>query len=433
MPYYKNNRSNAPAVTTGHLYYVRLKTGFGPMYKLGFTTLPSLEERFAYQGQGDEALLDRQLLFAFRDDAYHIEQQLHCHFSDKRAFGRYSSNRTLPLYQNGQSEIYLEDILQLDLAYSKEQAEKTRARLREARVHGMPDNPWWWTPVMLAIALPFRLVIATTVVLLRTVEHIFDTLGKVPQNKRGTLFGAADERERLADEQRRQVEIGRLLDWARANRSDASFAQVSTSAATSLKQQSACNGASPHDDVLDDVVFFETPSAALAEAATRLARPPLVNFGQATLSNETNAWLKVWQHLQCAEPSTAAAASVRLTAAYGLTVASAKLYSESVIDLQTFRAAVGDLRGYDEQSYDNWVQVVGQFADLAKPFGLSVSTADATAIMSAASRRLNENKVVSPIGHDRAISREEFDVERALRRAKLGAKKAQFRMNQPAE
>ncbi|WP_208281642.1 hypothetical protein [Massilia oculi] len=210
MPYYKNNRSTAPAVTAGHLYYVRLKTGFGPMYKLGFTSLPSLEERFAYQGQGDEALLDRQLLFAFRDDAYHIEQQLHGHFSEKRAFGRYSSNRALPLYQNGQSEIYLEDILQLDLAYSKGQAEKTRACLRDARVHGMPDNPWWWKPVMLAIALPFRLVIATAVVLLRTVEHIFDTLGKVPQNNRGTLFGAADERERLADEQRRQLEIRRL-------------------------------------------------------------------------------------------------------------------------------------------------------------------------------------------------------------------------------
>ena len=157
MSNYRNTRSTIPAVTAGYLYYARLKTAWGPMYKLGFTSFSSLEERFEYKSNGDERLLDRQFLFAFRDDAFFVEQQLHRYFSKKRAFEKYSSHPALPLYKNGQSELYYEDILHLDQSYSKEQSDKTRGQLRaaSARVSG---DPWWWKPTILAIGLPFRII-----------------------------------------------------------------------------------------------------------------------------------------------------------------------------------------------------------------------------------------------------------------------------------
>lgn len=102
-----------PKPSCGHLYYVRLKTDLGIFYKLGFTTLGSVQERFAYQGKGHDALIDEVLLFSYREDAYEVEQLLHEHFRNKATFG--NPEEGMPFFGNGQSELYTEDILNLDM------------------------------------------------------------------------------------------------------------------------------------------------------------------------------------------------------------------------------------------------------------------------------------------------------------------------------
>ena len=63
--YRSRNRSTLDRPTTpdGNLYYVRLKTPVGTMYKLGFTKLSSVRERLAYQKSGDEQYIDKVFLF----------------------------------------------------------------------------------------------------------------------------------------------------------------------------------------------------------------------------------------------------------------------------------------------------------------------------------------------------------------------------------
>ena len=64
MRHTRSTHSLVPSRTAGHLYYIRLKTNFGPLYKLGFTSMSSVYERFAYKGNGDEKLIDEVYLFA---------------------------------------------------------------------------------------------------------------------------------------------------------------------------------------------------------------------------------------------------------------------------------------------------------------------------------------------------------------------------------
>ncbi|MDN3555535.1 hypothetical protein [Halomonas maura] len=103
-----------PKDPAGYVYYVRLKTSDGPFYKLGFTSKSSLVERMAYGNSGDENLIDRQLVFTFRHDAWDVEQTLLDHFDKYRAFGKYSRDPTKPLCGRGQSELFANDILGLD-------------------------------------------------------------------------------------------------------------------------------------------------------------------------------------------------------------------------------------------------------------------------------------------------------------------------------
>lgn len=121
-----------PRITSGNLYYVRLKTDYGIFYKLGFTSLPSVESRFSYQATGDEQLIDRVLLFTYMEEAFSVETRLHNHFGSKSAFGKYSKNRMYPLTNNGQSELYYNDILELDPAYTKFQSFKTFMQVEHA-------------------------------------------------------------------------------------------------------------------------------------------------------------------------------------------------------------------------------------------------------------------------------------------------------------
>ncbi|MEH6499656.1 MAG: hypothetical protein V7751_09750 [Pseudoalteromonas distincta] len=103
-----------PKNPAGHVYYVRLKTPQGVFYKLGFTTKPSLAERLAYGGCGDEKLIDQEFFFTYRNDAWDVEQTLLEHFNKLRAFGKYSKDPSKPLCGTGQSELFVKDILGLD-------------------------------------------------------------------------------------------------------------------------------------------------------------------------------------------------------------------------------------------------------------------------------------------------------------------------------
>lgn len=103
-----------PKNPAGHVYYVRLKTLQGTFYKVGYTSRPTLTERMAYGGNGDEKLIDRELLFTFREDAWDVEQTLLDHFNKHRAFGKFSNDPLMPLSGRGQSELFNHDILGLD-------------------------------------------------------------------------------------------------------------------------------------------------------------------------------------------------------------------------------------------------------------------------------------------------------------------------------
>lgn len=127
------NQTTTPMA--GHVYYVRLTTPVGLMYKLGFTSLGSVQERFAYQAKGHEKLIDRVLLFAFFEDALAMERDLHAHFSSKALFP--IEDRHMPFFANGQSEIYCEDILGLDGKFKQAQSIETRQNIRVATAKRM--------------------------------------------------------------------------------------------------------------------------------------------------------------------------------------------------------------------------------------------------------------------------------------------------------
>lgn len=105
---------NRPRNPAGHVYYARLKTSQGMFYKLGYTSKHTLVERMAFGKHGDEKLIDRELFFTFRVDAWDVEQTLLEHFNKHRAFGKFSNDPLMPLGGRGQSELFNHDILGLD-------------------------------------------------------------------------------------------------------------------------------------------------------------------------------------------------------------------------------------------------------------------------------------------------------------------------------
>ncbi len=125
--YYNKNRNKAlkyaPPIKAGNLYYVRLRTPVGLLYKLGFTTMNSVESRLAFKGDGADLLIDKVLLFAYFDDAWDMEQSLHLTFSNRRGFCGWENG--MPLYKNGQSELYCDDVLRLDFEFTSRQLRET--------------------------------------------------------------------------------------------------------------------------------------------------------------------------------------------------------------------------------------------------------------------------------------------------------------------
>jgi hypothetical protein len=88
-------------------------------------------ERFAFQGAGHEKQLDVILGFAYSPNALSIEQTLHGYFDNKRAFGY--PDALMPFADNGQSEVYVDDILGMDEEFTREQARGVRARIQAQR------------------------------------------------------------------------------------------------------------------------------------------------------------------------------------------------------------------------------------------------------------------------------------------------------------
>lgn len=68
----------------GNLYYVKLNTECGILYKLGFTTLESVEARMSYGGSDDWRYIDKVLMFSYLPDAFEVEQKLHSCLNKKR-------------------------------------------------------------------------------------------------------------------------------------------------------------------------------------------------------------------------------------------------------------------------------------------------------------------------------------------------------------
>ncbi|MFX1825448.1 hypothetical protein [Acinetobacter sp. AS5] len=125
------SRKYVPKSQSGHLYYVRLKTDVGTFYKIGFTTADSVEARFDYGGARDSRYIDKVLMFTYSDHAYNAEQSLHGCLYDKKAFEKFSANEHFPLSHNGQTELYIEDVLGLDLDYATAQKTKTLMLMEE--------------------------------------------------------------------------------------------------------------------------------------------------------------------------------------------------------------------------------------------------------------------------------------------------------------
>lgn len=119
-----------PKNPAGYVYYARLKTNCGLLYKLGYTKKPSLKERLAYGGQGDEKMIDQEFFFTYCEDAWDVEQTLLEHFTRQRAFGKYSKDARKPLCGRGQTELFADDILGLDESLYIEPDAQTLAKIR---------------------------------------------------------------------------------------------------------------------------------------------------------------------------------------------------------------------------------------------------------------------------------------------------------------
>lgn len=118
----------------GNLYYVRLKTEFGVMYKIGFTTFNSVEERMSRYNSNDVKYIDKVLMFRFLPTAFKVERDLHICLQEKRLFGKYEANPNFPLAKNGQSELYAEDVLGLDVEYNEEQRDFTLSNIKKKKL-----------------------------------------------------------------------------------------------------------------------------------------------------------------------------------------------------------------------------------------------------------------------------------------------------------
>lgn len=205
-----------PANPAGHLYYVRVRSIYGPLYKIGFTAAESIERRFTFKNNGDERLLDYQFMFAYHADAFNLEERLHAHFHERKAFGSFASFEHLPLFKNGQSELYGVDVLGLDPDYTPEQEAETLANLAVIGMAKPPYEAGWLVIVIGTLLRWFSLAIWY---LLLTGEWLLEVLFRVDPAQRGRLFNAAEKKQQKAaqvkEQLARQLQMEDLLAWIR--------------------------------------------------------------------------------------------------------------------------------------------------------------------------------------------------------------------------
>jgi len=171
---------NATRNPAGYVYYVRLKTRWGLFYKLGYTNQPTLEHRFNYGEKNDWDLVDRVLLWAWSDTALQDELRLHELLHDKRVFGRYGRFHNGPLYKNGQSELYAEDILDLDPDCTDEQVKSSIKAAKkigiEYRNDPIGDHPIWH--VVFAL---LKVLLSPLILLRKALEEFVPAMKKEKQ------------------------------------------------------------------------------------------------------------------------------------------------------------------------------------------------------------------------------------------------------------
>lgn len=119
-----------------NLYYVKLKTQVGYLYKIGYTSLPTVERRLNYEKPLTDCKIERVLFFKNIGISSQVEQELHSAYRHIACFANHSGGSHFPLWKNGQSELYSYDILGLDPEFDEQQHEESEFRIELRRLSG---------------------------------------------------------------------------------------------------------------------------------------------------------------------------------------------------------------------------------------------------------------------------------------------------------
>lgn len=169
--------ANAMRNPAGNIYYARMKTKWGIFYKLGYTSKSSLEERLNYGEKNDGSLIDCVLLWSWSDNALHEEQRLHGLLHDKRVFGKYGKFHNGPMYKNGQSELYAEDILDLDADCTESQVKNSLKAVEKIGVE-YRNNPIGDHPIWHVVGAVLMVVFSPLILLRKILEEVVPAMKK---------------------------------------------------------------------------------------------------------------------------------------------------------------------------------------------------------------------------------------------------------------
>jgi len=334
-----------PKVTAGHLYYVKLKTEFGPLYKLGFTSRQTVHARFAFSDRGDDRLLDEVLLFAFHNDAFRMEQRLHAHFNSYKAFGNFSNNPALPLFKNGQSELYAVDILKLDDSFTDEQGRRTLANLSPILVTQKQKTPLW----IVVVFTPLKWLFTGIGKLYKFAMRVRAADSEAEHMRHGEPSGHGGGRVPSKAEQDRKKELNALLSWINQNK---------------------------------------TRQAANAYADSTPINNRLAHIVEKSVSEKNvSAFAAMKRDVQRATSATMHDPVLQFAASYALLIAYAGLYLAGHIDYDQFGEALPAYSSASKTIGKNILATMNaweQFEELAILYGLELPTEITTELISAA-------------------------------------------------
>lgn len=100
-------------LNNGYLYYIELEIEKKSYYKVGYTKDDSVYKRFSYGGSNDYKYIKKVIFFHYFENAFELEQNIHDFLKFMLNHEFYPKNN-YPFYENGQSEIYPEDVLTLN-------------------------------------------------------------------------------------------------------------------------------------------------------------------------------------------------------------------------------------------------------------------------------------------------------------------------------